>query len=378
MQIRPFAHSTQLSDSNSWQVHVAALNEQPGSWCFFVALNPLAAMIATQSNPTPSQPDRMKSIVPERSKDGAHILTGALFISFSSIWVAWSQVDPVVSAFYRVFWGSLFLLICCLQARLLRPVSLKTAAYCTLCGLCFAGDLYCWHLAILYVGPGLATVLGNFQVFVLTLISLLFFGQQLRLVFIFSLLLAFCGLFLIIGINWEALSDNYRRGVFFGLITALFYAFFILSLRKIQVVEPTISFIYTLLLISVATAIILGPMVWLSGKSFTIPGPGSLISLICLGLFSQTIGWAFIARSLPNILPSLAGLILLLQPALAFLWDVLIFARPTSVVQWGGVSVVLVAIYLGATSTRSRTQKRFVRGKPVIDDNSGKRSDAGL
>lgn len=295
----------------------------------------------------------MKPKIPEHYKDASHILTGAIFISFSSIWVAWSQVDPIVSAFYRVLFGSLFLLLGCLLTKAIRPVSSKTVAYCALCGLCFAFDLYCWHLSIFYVGPGLATILGNFQVFVLTFISLLFFGQQLRVIFILSLLLAFIGLFLIIGVNWQALSDDYRLGLFFGLLTALFYAFFILTLRKIQGLERDLSFIYTLLLISIATAIILGPLVGISGKSFAIPGPGSLVSLVCLALFSQTIGWAFIARSLPNLLPSLAGLILLLQPALAFLWDVLLFDRPTSAVQWGGVLVVLAAIYLGATSTRN-------------------------
>ena len=296
----------------------------------------------------------MQSLVADHYKDGAHILTGALFISFSSVWVAWSQVDPVVSAFYRVFFGALILLLFCRSARVIRRISAKTTAYCILCGLCFAGDLYSWHLSILYVGPGLATILGNFQVFVLTFISVLVFGQKLRLVFLLSLLLAFCGLFLIIGINWESLSDNYRLGVLFGLITALFYALFILTLRKIQGLEPGLSFLYTLLLISVATSLILGPLVWVSGNSFAIPSYGSLLSLVCLALFSQTIDWAFIARSLPNLLPSLAGLILLLQPALAFLWDVLIFARPTSQLQWGGVIVVLAAIYLGATSARSR------------------------
>ena len=311
-------------------------------------------MIARQSIFTPSQADRMKLIVPNRYQDGAHILTGALFISFSSIWVAWSQVDPIVSAFYRVFFGSLFLLLYCLLVKAIRPIATKTIAYCALCGLCFAGDLYCWHLSIYYVGPGLATVLGNFQVFVLTLISVLFFGQRVRMVFILALLLAFIGLFLIVGINWDTLSDDYRIGVLFGLITALFYACFILSLRKIQGLEPGLSFIYTLLLISVSTSVILGPLVWFSGTSFTIPGVGSLLSLACLGLFSQTIGWAFIARSLPKLLPSIAGLILLLQPALAFLWDVLIFARPTSLMQWAGVVVVLTAIYFGATSTKPR------------------------
>ncbi len=294
----------------------------------------------------------MKTIRAEPYRDISPVLTGALFISFSSAWVAWSQVDPMISAFYRVFFGSAFLLLACIASGKLQPVKTKTLWYCALCGMCFAGDLYCWHLSILYVGPGLATILGNFQVFVLTIISLLFFGQSLRLTFLVSLALAFFGLFLIIGINWGDLSDTYRIGVFFGLITALFYASFILSLRKIHQLERDISFIYTLLLVSLVTSIILGPLAWAGSKSFAIPGPGPLASLLCLALFSQTIGWAFISRGLANMVPSLAGLILLLQPALAFLWDVLLFKRQTSMIQWIGVSIVLAAIYLGTSASK--------------------------
>ncbi len=44
---------------------------------------------------------------------------------------------------------------------------------------------------------------------------------------------------------------------------------------------------------------------------------------------------------------SLSGLILLLQPALAFVWDVSFFQRPTTLVNWLGVLVALAAIYLG-------------------------------
>jgi drug/metabolite transporter (DMT)-like permease len=53
------------------------------------------------------------------------------------------------------------------------------------------------------------------------------------------------------------------------------------------------------------------------------------------------------------VLPSVAGLLLLLQPSLAFVWDVLIFQRPTSATQWLGVAIVLSAIYLGMSSTKS-------------------------
>jgi drug/metabolite transporter (DMT)-like permease len=69
---------------------------------------------------------------------------------------------------------------------------------------------------------------------------------------------------------------------------------------------------------------------------------------MALGLFSQTIGWMLIANALPAILASVSGFILLLQPALAFVWDVLIFQRPTSLTNWAGVFIVLFAIYFGS------------------------------
>ncbi len=294
----------------------------------------------------------MKTTSVEAYRYTAHILTGAVFISFSGVWVALSQVEPTISAFYRVFFGAIFLLIASMVSGDLQRVRPKTLLYCALCGLCFSGNLLCWHQAVDYVGPGLATILGNFQVFVLTLISLLFFGQSPRVTYFLALALAFVGLFLVIGINWEMLPATYRVGVYLGLMTAILYAAFILSLRKIQQLEGNISFIYTLLLVSVFTSMILGPLAWVTGKSFAIPSLSSLGALVALALFSQTIGWAFIARSLPHVMPSLAGLILLLQPALAFLWDVLFFDRQTSTLQSIGIVIVLAAIYLGTRSSR--------------------------
>jgi drug/metabolite transporter (DMT)-like permease len=86
-----------------------------------------------------------------------------------------------------------------------------------------------------------------------------------------------------------------------------------------------------------------------AGDSFTIPDFKSLLSLLGLGLFSQTIGWVLIANALPKIRASFTGLILLLQPALAFIWDVLIFDRPTDLLNWTGVALTLAAIYMGLT-----------------------------
>ncbi len=285
-----------------------------------------------------------------------HILLGAIIISFSGVWVTWAGVAPLVSAFYRVFFGTIFLAIACFVKGEFQPISARTAVLTVLCGLCFSADLLLWHISILYIGPGLATIIANFQVFILTGASFLFFSQRLRPVFLVSIPLAFLGLFLVIGFDWKTLPSHYRTGIYLGLTAAFFYAAFLLSLRKIQEIQAGISFFYGLMLVSLASTCFLGLQVMFSEPSFRLPNYLSLGSLLCLALFSQTIGWAVISNSLPKVVPSFAGLVLLLQPALAFVWDVLFFHRPTSFLQWFGVLVTLTAIYLGMSSSQKNRQ----------------------
>ena len=280
------------------------------------------------------------------------ILTGAIFISFSGIWVAWSNLDPTVSAFYRVFFGTIFLFLGCLWKKEFHTFDSKSTFLLFLCGSSFAADLVCWHASINYIGPGLSTVVGNFQVFILTFISIVVFGERLSIRFIISVPLAVLGLFLVIGLDWKMLPDNYLFGIGLALLTALFYSVFLLAMRQLQANQPQVSSFYNLMIVSFLTSILLVPTILFSGASFRIPSFSSFGAVVCLALFSQTIGWVLIANSLPKVVPSIAGLLLLLQPALAFIWDVLIFNRYTTLLNWAGLAVVLMAIYLGMTSSR--------------------------
>jgi drug/metabolite transporter (DMT)-like permease len=52
---------------------------------------------------------------------------------------------------------------------------------------------------------------------------------------------------------------------------------------------------------------------------------------------------------------SRAALILLLQPALTFAWDILFFHRSTSRTEMLGALIAITAIYLGAVRPAPRT-----------------------
>ena len=282
------------------------------------------------------------------------VLAGAFFISFSGVWVKFAHVPPTISAFYRVFFGFLFLLAASFWKHDFRRLTSFQALLVAACGLFFAFDLHCWHGSILFIGPGLATIISNFQVFILSLIGVLFFKEQLRLRFLLSILLAFLGLFLLIGLNWDALGKDYKTGLYLGLATALCYSGFLLTLRKLQAEKGGLSIFYFLMLVSLTSSLFLSVEMLAVDTSFVIPDTSSWISLISLGLFSQTIGWVLIANALPKIRASYAGLILLLQPALAFVWDVIIFDRQTDMINWMGASIVLTAIYIGMSQSTKK------------------------
>ena len=288
------------------------------------------------------------------------LLLGAVIISFSGVFVKISQVHPLVSAFYRVFFGCLFLTCACRVKREFKKKSLEKNLLAILCGLVFSLDLLCWHLSIHYVGPGLATILGNCQVFVLAMVGWLVFKERLGTWFVFSIPLAFTGLFMVIGLDTDHLSSDYLLGVLLGGLTAVCYSVFLLLLRYVQSEDPKgkgagESFFYYQMVMTAACSFFLGVAIFSSGRSFAIPGISSLLSLLGLGFFGQAFAWVLISNSLPKIAASRAGLILLLQPALSFFWDVLFFNRQTGIIGWAGVVMVLAAIYLGMTG-RTKTK----------------------
>lgn len=277
---------------------------------------------------------------------------GAVAISFSGVWVTLAQVSSTTSAFYRVFFGTLFLAGILLGTRETFHESKAHFPLAALCGLLFAFDLFCWHRSINLVGPGLATLLGNFQVFILAGIGILVLKERYSKQLLAAIPLAVIGLFLIVGLEWPQMNAEYRLGVYYGLATAVLYSSYILSLKKLF--STPCGIITVMLMVSLATAFFLGMYIIFTNTSFHIPDLPSLLSLASLGLLSQCFGWLLIAVSLPKTTTSSAALILLLQPSLSFIWDVLFFDRPTSLTNWLGVILTLVAIYLGVNAKKDR------------------------
>jgi drug/metabolite transporter (DMT)-like permease len=280
------------------------------------------------------------------------LLVGATLISFSPVFVKLAHVGPTVAGFYRLLFGGLFLCVLLVARREVVWRGFGPLGLALGCAAFFAADITFWHRCIMYIGPGLATIMGNFQVFFLAAFGIVVFRERIDWRFLLSLPLAIAGLFMLVGVDWGRLGSEYKLGIVFGLVTAVMYAGYLLVLQESQSRSFRLSATANLAIISLVCAAIMGVESAAFGESFRIPDRQSWLSLIGYGVGCQAVGWIVISRALPDIQASRAGLILLLQPTLAFVWDVIFFARPTDVVSAVGALVTLSAIYLGETRRR--------------------------
>ncbi len=272
---------------------------------------------------------------------------GASLVSFSPVLVRFAHVGPATAAFYRTLFGGIVLAGWLVMRGREGTWDSRTAAWLVLAGLLFGFDLVVWHQSIHYIGPGLATILGNFQVFFFAGYGFLVLGERVTSRYVLGVPLAFTGLVLIFGLDWAQIGTQYRLGVFFGLLTALAYAAYLIVLRRVRRHPDPPRAVTAMTAVSVSAAVMLAVAVPILGESFGVPDGQSWAALIGLGIVPQVFGWVLIARGLPHTPASRAGLILLLQPALAFIWDVVLFSRATPGVEYVGVALVLGGIYYG-------------------------------
>ena len=285
------------------------------------------------------------------------LFIGAALISLSPVWVKLVDVSPTASAFWRLAIGGVVIALYLAVARQRLALSLRIWLVLILAAGFLATDLWFYHRSIQYIGPGLSTLLANFQVFVMAAAGFVVLRQPPTLRQLFAIPLAFFGLALIVGVDWSSLPENYRRGIVFGLGAAATYAGYLLAMRRSRRDSTTPVPTREIAIISLAGAAMLGATAMAEGHSLAIASASDGLWLMCYGVLSHGMGMLFITSSLPQVTTTQAGIALLLQPTLSFAWDVLFFARPMSARELLGAGIALFAIYLGSRSRSEQGQR---------------------
>ena len=284
------------------------------------------------------------------------LFIGAALISLSPVWVKLVDVGATTSAFWRLAIGGVVIAAWLLITRRRLMLSKRVWGVLLLAALFLAADLWFYHRSIQLIGPGLSTLLANFQVFVMAAAGVVILRQLPTARQLVAIPLALFGLALIVGVDWDGLPPDYRAGISFGLGAAVTYAGYLLGMRHARRDATNRVPTREIAIVSLAGAVMLGVTVLAEDGTLAITSQTDLAWLACYGVLSHGLGMLFIASSLPHVSTTQAGVALLLQPTLSFAWDVLFFARPMTAVQVLGAAIALFAIYLGSRSPSQQAQ----------------------
>lgn len=276
---------------------------------------------------------------------------GAVLISFSPIFVSLVDINPTVSAFYRVFIGGIALTLYLLISKKRFDFNRTVWFFLFMASIFFAADLWFWHRSVIYVGPGLGTLLANMQVFIMMMAGIFLYKQIPTKVQLFSVPFAVIGLSMIVGLDWKELKPNYQAGIIFGLLTAICYSSYLISMRQAQQSKTNIIPIREVAAMSLMVSVILAFTVFFENESLIISGINDYLILLMYGIGSHAIGGIMIASALVRVTTTEVGIALLLQPTLSFIWEILFFNRSFTMIESVGVVIVLYSIFLSSNRT---------------------------
>jgi drug/metabolite transporter (DMT)-like permease len=270
------------------------------------------------------------------------LLLGATCIALSPIFVRIADVGPTASAFWRVALAApllLALLAFAPRARAARPDwKLLLAA-----GFAFAGDLGFWHWSIQFTSVANSTLLANLASLFVTLAAWLFWRQRPSALFVAGLAAALAGVGLLVHASLQ-FSASALLGDAFGVVTAVFYAGYILAVKDLR--DRGVATLQVMAVTTTLTALFLLPAALVSGETLLPQSASGWLTLLGLAWISHCAGQGLIAYSLAHLPAAFSSVSLLFQPVMAALFAWLLLSEPLVPLQIAGGAVVLVGIYL--------------------------------
>ena len=277
-------------------------------------------------------------------------LAGAVAISFSPVFYIFSGTNPSTGAFFRMLYALPALALLAYLVRSADTRSSRTRWMAFGAGLILAPDMLSYHSSMIFIGIGIATLIGNSQVIIVTLASWKLFGEKPNPAILLSLPVVVVGLALISGIaDSEPYGEDPVKGVIFGMMAAFFYSSFLILFRySNRELAPSSSVQLDATAGAALGLLVLGLMP-LSGYAIEPldmqpiwPGHGWLI---VLALLCQVAGWLAIAHALPRLPAAHVSFAVLLQPVLTLVWGYVILDQDGhSQNQVMGIFLVLAAI----------------------------------
>ena len=279
------------------------------------------------------------------------LILGALGIAFSPIFVRLSDVDPIMTAFYRIFFSLPFFLFFS-SFRIIEKIKFpKVKNYYLVfffSGLFFALDLICWHWSIKLTTVSKATFLSNLAPVVVILFSYFFLKEKFTKFFYIAAGFSLGGMTLLLGESFQ-FNKNQFLGDLLGVLTAVWYGSYIITISQLRKKFNTTSI---MLISGIVTSMILIIISLIFEQQLIPQTINSIIVLFLLAFICQFLGQASITYALAYLSASLSSLTLLIQPIAATILGYLFFQEKLNLIQFFGCILILIGIYIARAKNK--------------------------
>ena len=276
------------------------------------------------------------------------LIIGAIAIAFSPIFVRFSDVDPIMTAFYRIFISLPFFLFFSsfnIIEKVKFPEFNNSYVIFLVSGIFFALDLICWHWSIKLTTVSKATFLSNLAPIVVIIFSLIFLKERFSKFFYLAALLSMVGMLMLLGESFKFNKSQFI-GDLLGVLTAVWYGSYIVTISQLRKKYNSTSIMF---LSGIVTAIILLTVSILFEQSLIPQSLFTITIIFLLGFICQFMGQSFITYSLAYLSASLSSLCLLIQPIAATVLAYFFFQEKLTTIKFFGSALILIGIYIART-----------------------------
>ena len=214
-------------------------------------------------------------------------------------------------------------------------------------GLGFGSILFftvCYFTAITIMPLSTAAILRYTSPIWIMLMSMLFFREKLNRIKLIALVLAFAGCVLVSGISGEGIT---LVGLLIGLGSGIGYGLYsILGTIALRRYSPYTVTTYTFLFAAAGSWLVCGPADMISKFTAAADLPFLLFFCCLTALVTAVIPFLSYTLGLRTVEASRAGILATIEPMVATLIGILVFAEPLTLLSGLGILLILAAVVL--------------------------------
>jgi drug/metabolite transporter (DMT)-like permease len=284
----------------------------------------------------------------------AALITGIISISWSAIFVRWTDMPGVASAFYRVLIASIALWVILLVKRRHRlRIPRQLIPLTALGGIFFAADLGFYNVAVLHTSAGSATFLGNNAPLVVGLITWFMTRKLPSARFWLALMIAIAGGCLIVSIDWIHMRSASSADLL-AFVASVCFALYLVTTERLRMISDTATIVA---LSTTASAIALFVFALWENISLTVPGVHPLFAVMGLGFICQLTGYFCLTYALGHVPATVSSVVLLAVAPLTALLAFFLFGEAMTILQLLGGGLILTAVWIITSQSRARPRE---------------------